>query len=42
MTATTRETVTRLLAQLRRKRVISIRGSDLIIRDRKALERLAV
>ena len=41
MTATTRETVTRLLAQLRRQRVISIRGSDLIIRDRKALERLA-
>ena len=42
MTATTRETVTRLLAQLRRQRVISIRGSNLIIRDRKALERLAV
>lgn len=42
MTATTRETVTRLLAQLRRQRVITIRGSDLIIRDRKALERLAV
>ena len=41
MTATTRETVTRLLSQLRRERVISIRGSDLIIRNRRALERLA-
>lgn len=41
MTATTRETVTRLLTQLRRERVISIRGSDLIIRNRRALEKLA-
>ena len=41
MTATTRETVTRLLMQLRRDRVISIRGSDLIIRNRRALEKLA-
>jgi CRP/FNR family transcriptional regulator, cyclic AMP receptor protein len=41
MTATTRETVTRLLVQLRRERVISIRGSNLIIRNRRALEKLA-
>lgn len=41
MTATTRETVTRLLTQLKRERVISIRGSNLTIRDRRALERLA-
>jgi CRP/FNR family transcriptional regulator len=41
MTATTRETVTRLLMQLRRDRVISIRGSNLVIRDRHALERMA-
>jgi CRP/FNR family transcriptional regulator len=41
MTATSRETVTRLLAQLRRERIITIRGSDLIIRNRAALERLA-
>ena len=41
MTATSRETVTRLFTQLRRNRVISIRGSDLIIRNRAALEKLA-
>jgi CRP/FNR family cyclic AMP-dependent transcriptional regulator len=41
MTATSRETVTRLLSQLRRERIISIRGSDLVIRDRSALERMA-
>jgi len=41
MTATTRETVTRLLAQLRRERVIVLRGSRLEIIDRRALERLA-
>ena len=41
MTATTRETVTRLLAQLRRERIIALRGSNLVIRDRRALERLA-
>lgn len=40
MAATTRETVTRLLAQLRREQVIQIRGSILTIRDRRALERL--
>lgn len=41
MTATSRETVTRLLGQLRRERIISIRGSDLVIRNRPALERMA-
>ena len=41
MTATSRETVTRLFSQLKRERIISIRGSDLIIRDRSALERMA-
>lgn len=41
MTATTRETVTRLLVQLRRDRIISLRGSDVVIRNRAALQRLA-
>lgn len=41
MTATTRETVSRLLIQLRKDRIISLRGSDLLIRDRAALERMA-
>jgi CRP-like cAMP-binding protein len=41
MTATTRETVTRLFSQLRRDHIISISGSDLVIRNRAALERLA-
>ena len=41
MTATSRETVTRLFTQLRRDRVIAIRGSNLIIQDRAALEKMA-
>lgn len=41
MTATSRETVTRLLGQLRRERIIAIRGSDLVIRNRAALEQMA-
>jgi CRP/FNR family transcriptional regulator len=41
MTATSRETVTRLFTQLRREQIISLRGSDLVIRDRPALEKLA-
>lgn len=41
MTATTRETVTRLMVQLRKAQVISIRGSSLTIRNRTALERMA-
>jgi len=42
MTGTTRETVTRFFAQLRRENVIDMRGSSLVIRDRYALERIAV
>lgn len=41
MTATSRETVTRLLSQLRRERIISIRGTDLVICNRAALEQMA-
>lgn len=41
MTATSRETVTRMMSELRRSRVISLRGPDLVIRNRTALERLA-
>lgn len=40
MTATSRETVTRLLGDLRRNRVIAIRGTDLVIRNREVLERM--
>lgn len=41
MTATTRETVTRLLIQLRKDRIISLQGSDVVICDRAALQRMA-
>lgn len=37
-----RETVTRLLGRLRRKRLISLDGSSLTIRDRQGLQELAV
>lgn len=37
-----RETVTRLLSDLRRKRLIRLEGPTLVIRDRTALEALAV
>jgi CRP/FNR family transcriptional regulator len=37
-----RETVTRLLSDLRRKRLIHLEGPTLVIRDRQALEALAV
>ena len=37
-----RETVTRLLSDLRRKHLIHLEGSNLVIRDRQALEALAV
>jgi CRP/FNR family transcriptional regulator len=37
-----RETVTRLLSDLRRKRLIELEGPTLVIRDRQALEALAV
>ena len=42
MTGTTRETVTRFFTQLRRENVIDMRGSSLVIRDRYALERIAI
>lgn len=38
---TSRETVSRLLAQLRRDQVIQTRGTSLLIRNRKALQLLA-
>jgi len=41
MTATTRETVTRVLAQLKRDQLIQIRGAALIVLQPRALERLA-
>ena len=37
-----RETVTRLLSELRRKRLISLDGPTLVIRNRSGLEALAV
>ncbi len=37
-----RETVTRLISELRRKRLIRVEGPSLIIQDRPALEALAV
>jgi CRP/FNR family cyclic AMP-dependent transcriptional regulator len=42
MTATTRETVTRILGQLKRDQLISIRGASLTVLQPQALERLAV
>jgi CRP/FNR family transcriptional regulator, cyclic AMP receptor protein len=40
MTATSRETVARMLSELRKSRIISLRGPDLVIKNRSALERL--
>jgi len=37
-----RETVTRLLSDLKRKRLIRLEGETLVIRDRTRLEALAV
>lgn len=37
-----RETVTRLLSNLKRKELIGVEGTGLVIRDRSALEALAV
>jgi CRP/FNR family transcriptional regulator, cyclic AMP receptor protein len=37
-----RETVTRLLSDLKKKRLIRLEGATLVIRDRPALEALAV
>jgi CRP/FNR family cyclic AMP-dependent transcriptional regulator len=42
MTATTRETVTRVLSQLKRDQLIQIRGAALTVLQPQALERLAV
>lgn len=42
MTATTRETVTRVLGQMKRDQVISIRGAALTVLQPQELERLAV
>jgi len=42
MTATTRETVTRVLGQLRRDQLIQIHGAALTVLQPQALERLAV
>jgi CRP/FNR family cyclic AMP-dependent transcriptional regulator len=39
MIGTSRETVTRLLSDLKRKRTIEMRGSTLVIRDKPALEK---
>jgi CRP/FNR family transcriptional regulator len=41
MTCTTRETVTRFFTQLRREQVIALRGSNLLIMDRRTLEKIA-
>jgi CRP/FNR family transcriptional regulator, cyclic AMP receptor protein len=42
MTATTRETVTRILGQLKRQQLISLRGAALTVLQPQALERLAI
>jgi CRP/FNR family transcriptional regulator len=42
MTATTRETVTRVLGQLKRDNLIQINGAALTVLQPQALERLAV
>jgi CRP/FNR family cyclic AMP-dependent transcriptional regulator len=42
MTATTRETVTRILIQMRREQIIKINGAALTVLQPDALERLAV
>ncbi|HSY00719.1 MAG TPA: Crp/Fnr family transcriptional regulator [Acidobacteriaceae bacterium] len=42
MTATTRETVTRVLGQMKRDQLISIRGAALTVLQPQALEQLAV
>lgn len=40
MIGTTRETVTRLFSDLRRKKIIEVKGSTVLIPDRRQLERL--
>jgi CRP-like cAMP-binding protein len=41
MIGTSRETVTRLLSELRRKELIRLEGTTLVIRNRGALEDMA-
>ena len=41
MIGTSRETVTRLLAELKRQQIVQVKGATLLIRNRAALERLA-
>jgi CRP/FNR family cyclic AMP-dependent transcriptional regulator len=41
MIGSSRETVTRLLSELKKKELIRLEGSTLVIRNRTALERLA-
>ena len=41
MIGTSRETVTRLLADLKRQQILYVRGSTLVIRDRQALRTMA-
>jgi CRP-like cAMP-binding protein len=41
MIGTSRETVTRLFSEFRHKQIATLKGSNLIIRDRAALQRMA-
>jgi CRP/FNR family transcriptional regulator, cyclic AMP receptor protein len=40
MIGTSRETVTRMFADFKKKQIIQLRGSTLLIRDKSALEAL--
>jgi CRP/FNR family transcriptional regulator len=40
MIGTTRETITRLLSDLKKKKVIDVKGSTVLVCDRRALERM--
>jgi len=42
MIGTSRETVTRLLADLKRRRIVQATGSTLLVRNRAALKALAI
>lgn len=42
MSATTRETVSRVLGKMKRDRIISIRGVELTLLQPQALEKLAI
>jgi CRP-like cAMP-binding protein len=41
MIGTTRETVSRLFSQFKKKQLLQLKGSTLIIRNKAALERMA-